>query len=108
LFGLTTTKPPPSRFSLQSTVAPRSFSTLSSATTMGRSPSCCTVSLARTLAAGSSDSALTYSPSAVPVIRTDSTRPLGSGSAARKSRTRWSADAVIASKAEAGSGTDLR
>ena len=60
------------------------------------------------LGRGSSDSAQTYSPSATPVIRTDSTRSLGSGSAARKSRTRWSADAVIASRAEAGSGTDLR
>ena len=34
LFGLMTTNPPPSRFSLQSTVAPSSFATLSWGTTM--------------------------------------------------------------------------
>ena len=90
------------------TVAPRSFAALSLATTMARSPSCCMASLLRTLASGSSDSAQTYSPSAAPVTRTDSTRSLGSGAAAWKSRTRSRADAVMARRAEGGSATDLR
>ena len=51
MFGLTTTKPLRGGSSRQSIVAPRSFSTLSAATTMARSPSCWTVSPARTLAA---------------------------------------------------------
>src|SRR5207244_7044047 len=71
LLGLLTLKPLRSGLSLQSIVAPRSFSTLSAAITMSRSPSCWTTLSLPAGLSGSSDSAQVYSPSAKPVTPTD-------------------------------------
>ena len=72
LLGLMTLKPVRCGVSLQSIVAPRSFSTLSAAIRMGNSPSCWTTLSSSAGLSGSSDSTQVYSPPAEPLMRMDS------------------------------------